>query len=105
MRGFCYFYIGFFKGNRIFIGYPGKYTRVLGYRQEECGPGGCYMEVCLQLAIIFVGKQFLLGIVEYQLPNLFRIFNTMKIMAGLKGGDKENYAQWIQDFQVCIILS
>ena len=96
------FYIGFFKGNRIFIGYPGKYTRLLGYRQEECGPGGCYMEVCLQLAIIFVGKQFLLGIVEYQLPNLFRIFNTMKVMAGLKSGDKENYAQWIQDFQVCL---
>ena len=93
-------YIAFFKGNRLFVGYPGNYTRVLGYRQEECGPGGCYMEVCLQLAIIFVGKQFLLGIVEYQLPNLFRIFNAMKVMAGFKSGDKIGYPQWIQDFKV-----
>ena len=94
------FYIAFFKGNRIFVGYPGNYTRVFGYRQEECGPGGCFMELCLQLAIIFVGKQFLLGIVEYQLPKIFRIFNTIKVMAGLKRDDASEYSQWIQDFTV-----
>ena len=94
------FYIAFFKGNRIFVGYPGKYTRIFGYRQEECGPGGCYMELCLQLGIIFVGKQFLQGVVEYQLPNLFRIFNSIKVMAGFKGDDQTSYAQWIQDFKV-----
>lgn len=49
------FYIAFLKGK--FVGYPGHYNRLFNYRQEECSPGGCYMEVCLQLAIIFIGKQ------------------------------------------------
>jgi hypothetical protein len=40
-----------------FVGYPGSYNKLFNYRQEECSPGGCYMEVCLQLAIIFIGKQ------------------------------------------------
>ena len=49
------FYIAFFKGK--FVGRPGDYNKLIDYRQEECSPGGCYMEVCLQLAIIFIGKQ------------------------------------------------
>ena len=32
------FYVAFFKGQ--FIGYPGSYNRIFGYRQEECSPGG-----------------------------------------------------------------
>ena len=84
----------------MIVGYPGNYSRIFGYRQEECGPGGCYMELCLQLAIIFVGKQFLLGIVEYQLPNLFRICKTMKVMAGFKGENSMAESQWLEDFKV-----
>lgn len=30
------FYVAFFKGK--FIGYPGKYNRIFGYRQEEVSP-------------------------------------------------------------------
>ena len=50
-----------------------------GQRLEECSPGGCYMELCLQMAIIFVGKQFLLSFVEYQLPRLWKLYNSFKV--------------------------
>ena len=93
------FYIAFMKGK--FVGYPANYNRILGYRQEECAPGGCFMEVCVQMAIIFVGKQFLLSIVEYQLPRLWKIFNTLQVLAGqAKKVDKNSYPQWIQDFKL-----
>ena len=26
--------------------------------QEECAPGGCFMELAVQMVFIFVGKQF-----------------------------------------------
>ena len=53
------FYVAFFKGQ--FLGTPASYFRLLGYRQEECAPGGCFMELTVQLATIFVGNQFILG--------------------------------------------
>ena len=37
------------------------------------------MELCLQMAIIFVGKQFLLSFVEYQLPRLWKLYNSFKV--------------------------
>jgi anoctamin-1 len=46
------FYIAFFKGK--FIGQPKSYIRIFDYRQEECGLGGCLMELMIQLAIIMV---------------------------------------------------
>ncbi|XP_040571122.1 anoctamin-1 isoform X1 [Lepeophtheirus salmonis] len=92
------FYIAFFKGR--FVGYPGNYIRIFGHRQEECSPGGCYMEVCLQMAIIFVGKQFLLSVVEYQLPRIWKILNTLTVMAGINKEEKCVYPQWIQDYKL-----
>ena len=50
-----------------------------GQRLEECSPGGCYMELCMQMAIIFVGKQFLLSFVEYHLPRLWKLYNSFKV--------------------------
>ena len=37
-------------------GTPHKYNRFFGLRQEECAPGGCMMELFIQLAIIMIGK-------------------------------------------------
>ena len=54
-------------------------SSLAGQRLEECSPGGCYMELCLQMAIIFVGKQFLLSFVEYQLPRLWKLYNSFKV--------------------------
>lgn len=39
------FYIAFFKGK--FIGYPGKYNRLFGYRQEEVGGDLNYYYYCM----------------------------------------------------------
>ncbi|XP_078612198.1 anoctamin-1-like [Branchiostoma floridae x Branchiostoma japonicum] len=49
------FYIAFFKGR--LIGRPGKYVYTLGYRQEECSPSGCLVELCMQLGITMAGSQ------------------------------------------------
>ena len=71
------FYIAFVKGQ--FIGTPDKYNKWFGYRQEECQPGGCFVELTIQLAIIFCGKQFLLAIVEYYTPLFWKLLNLMKL--------------------------
>lgn len=62
------FYIAFLKGK--FPGYPAKYNRILGFRQEECDPGGCLMELCIQLATIMIGKQTISLIREFTIPYL-----------------------------------
>uniref|UniRef100_A0A671LJA1 Anoctamin n=1 Tax=Sinocyclocheilus anshuiensis TaxID=1608454 RepID=A0A671LJA1_9TELE len=50
------FYVAFFKGK--FVGYPGDYAYMFGkWRNEECEPGGCLIELTTQLVIVMVGKQ------------------------------------------------
>jgi len=71
------FYIAFVKGQ--FIGSPDNYIKWFGYRQEECQPGGCFVELSIQLAIIFCGKQFFLAIVEYYLPYVWKLLNLMHL--------------------------
>jgi len=94
------FYIAFFKGQ--YIGTPNEYNRIFGYRQEECSPGGCFMELCIQLAIIFMGKQFLLSIMEYYMPAMWKIFNLIKLAGWDKDENiKENGTpQHIRDFKL-----
>ncbi|XP_076333779.1 anoctamin-7-like isoform X3 [Tachypleus tridentatus] len=52
----------------LFVGYPGHYNSLFGYRQEECGTGGCLFELSLQLGIIVAGKQFINAAVEMDVP-------------------------------------
>ncbi|KAK1900613.1 Anoctamin-7 [Dissostichus eleginoides] len=61
-------YIAFFKGR--FVGYPGKYNTLLGIRNEDCGAGGCLVELAQELLIIMVGKQLINNIQEFLLPKL-----------------------------------
>lgn len=70
------FYIAYLKGK--FVGYPAKYNRLYGFRQEECSPGGCLMELCIQLVIIMVGKQLLNAVLEMLIPFLYKTFNTVR---------------------------
>ncbi|KAK6634066.1 hypothetical protein RUM44_004674 [Polyplax serrata] len=93
------FYIAFFKGK--FIGYPGKYNRLFGYRQEECGPGGCLMELCIQLAIIMVGKQTVNTILEMLFPIFYKWVNLWWLRTELRGKTsiKGNW-QWLKDFKL-----
>ncbi|XP_065837575.1 anoctamin-4-like isoform X2 [Oscarella lobularis] len=60
------FYIAFFKGK--FAGYPGHYNQPFGARLDECGSGGCMIELTQQLGIIMVGKQILNNFMEIVLP-------------------------------------
>lgn len=69
------FYIAFVKGK--FPGYPHKYNRIFGLRQEECGPGGCLMELFIQLTIIMVGKQIMNSILEIAYPYIMQYYKTM----------------------------
>ncbi|GAB0099220.1 Anoctamin [Sergentomyia squamirostris] len=95
------FYIAFFKGK--FVGYPGDYNRFFNFRQEECGFGGCLMELCIQLAIIMVGKQTMNSILEMLLPQFYRWLNVIKVSGSrlksnwsIKGGAK----RWLRDLKL-----
>jgi len=93
------FYIAFVKGQ--FIGRPDDYNRWAGFRQEECSPGGCFMELCLQLMVIFVGKQFFIAAMEYYLPLLWQLFNVVKLKAWHAKEDKDSTSpQYVQDFKL-----
>ncbi|XP_047120031.1 anoctamin-1-like isoform X1 [Schistocerca piceifrons] len=95
------FYIAFLKGK--FVGYPSKYNRILGYRQEECSPGGCLMELCIQLAIIMVGKQAMNSILEMVIPLLQKWYNTFKLLTGLGKEDDAkavSSTRWAQDYRL-----
>ncbi|TSR39555.1 Pleckstrin homology domain-containing family M member 2 [Bagarius yarrelli] len=61
------FYVAFFKGR--FVGYPGHYGTLFGMRNEDCGPGGCLIELAEQLFIIMMGKQLINNIQEFVLPH------------------------------------
>ncbi|XP_070190756.1 anoctamin-4-like isoform X3 [Littorina saxatilis] len=66
------FYIAYFKGR--FAGRPGSYKTIFGARQEECDAGGCLIELCIQLAIIMVGKQLIQNnLIEIVLPKVIKL--------------------------------
>uniref|UniRef100_A0A8B9LU47 Anoctamin n=1 Tax=Astyanax mexicanus TaxID=7994 RepID=A0A8B9LU47_ASTMX len=72
------FYVAFFKGR--FAGRPGDYVYIFNdYRMEECAPGGCLIELCIQLSIIMLGKQLIQNnVFEIAIPKLKKLFRTIK---------------------------
>lgn len=61
------FYIAFAKGKAV--GFPGEPVYLMGkYRNEECDPGGCLIELTTQLSIIMGGKAIWNNIQEVLLP-------------------------------------
>uniref|UniRef100_A0A8C1JIL8 Anoctamin n=1 Tax=Cyprinus carpio TaxID=7962 RepID=A0A8C1JIL8_CYPCA len=71
------FYVAFFKGRYAI---PGEYVYVFNdYRMEECAPGGCLIELCIQLSIIMLGKQLIQNnIFEIGIPKLKKLCRTLK---------------------------
>lgn len=61
------FYIAFVK---LDPGSPKHYTRIFGFRLEECNPAGCLFELGLQLFVIMVGKQIFNNFIEVIVPKL-----------------------------------
>ncbi|XP_043246594.1 anoctamin-5-like isoform X2 [Amphibalanus amphitrite] len=91
-------YIAFFK-NRFYT-YPGQedYDKNMLKRTQAdvCDPAGCLFELCIQLAIIMIGKQVLSNFIEILLP---KIMNWWRARASLNKveGTKELYTRWEQD--------
>lgn len=98
------FYIAFLKGK--FVGQPSKYNRIFGFRQEECSPGGCLMELCIQLVIIMVGKQAVNALMEMLIPFVIKTINTIRNQVGLRDADAEGHQsliscnQWTNDYKL-----
>ncbi|XP_078077110.1 anoctamin-1a [Mustelus asterias] len=78
------FYVAFFKGR--FAGRPGKYTYIFPHmRMEECAPGGCLMELCIQLSIIMLGKQLIQNnIFEIGIPKMKKLIRYLKAKRAAK---------------------
>ncbi|XP_074659830.1 anoctamin-4-like [Tubulanus polymorphus] len=88
------FYIAFFKGK--FAGRPGNYTRIFNSRQESCMGGGCLIELCIQLAIIMVGKQLIQSVVmEYYAPRLIVLIK--KWYYKIEKETKQHWTPWEKD--------
>nr|XP_026484489.1 anoctamin-1 isoform X6 [Vanessa tameamea] len=90
------FYIAFFKGK--FVGRPGDYVRFFGHRQEECSPGGCLLELSIQLAIIMIGKQFINTVVEMMMPYVLKWWNILRTIGRKKR--IKSPLQWVKDFKL-----
>ncbi|XP_032081276.1 anoctamin-1 isoform X2 [Thamnophis elegans] len=73
------FYVAFFKGR--FVGRPGDYVYIFhSLRMEECAPGGCLMELCIQLSIIMLGKQLIQNnLFEIGIPKMKKFIRYLKL--------------------------
>ncbi|NXW76267.1 ANO6 protein, partial [Hirundo rustica] len=89
------FYIAFFKGK--FVGHPGSPVYWLGkYRNEECDPGGCLLELTTQLAIIVGGKAIWNNIQEVLLPLVKNLIGRYSTAAR----SERVVARWEQDYHL-----
>uniref|UniRef100_A0A8C5EQA1 Anoctamin n=1 Tax=Gouania willdenowi TaxID=441366 RepID=A0A8C5EQA1_GOUWI len=92
------FYVAFFKGR--FVGYPTNYGTLFGMRNEDCGPGGCLIELAEQLFIIMVGKQLINNIQEFLLPKVkaWKQRRTLEKVLGESASRKAR--RWEEDYQL-----
>ncbi|KAG7248452.1 hypothetical protein CRUP_020526, partial [Coryphaenoides rupestris] len=88
------FYIAFAKGKAV--GYPKEPVYLLGkYRNEECDPGGCLIELTTQLTVIMGGKAIWNNIQEVLLPwvkNMIFRYCTAR--------SEEVVPRWEQDYRL-----
>ncbi|KAK9409939.1 anoctamin-5 [Crotalus adamanteus] len=86
------FYVAFFKGK--FVGYPGSYTYMFSrWRNEECDPAGCLIELTTQLTIVMAGKQIWGNIQEAIVPWICNWWGRRKA----KHNPENLYSRWEQD--------
>ncbi|XP_028320318.1 anoctamin-7-like isoform X2 [Gouania willdenowi] len=92
-------YVAFFKGR--FIGYPGNYYSLFGVRNEDCGAGGCLMELAQELLIIMVGKQLINNVQELIIPKLTSWFQRKKLNA-LDLEAEQEMLPWEKDYLLVV---
>ncbi|XP_053164979.1 anoctamin-7 [Hemicordylus capensis] len=95
-------YIAFFKGR--FVGFPSHYKMLLGMRNEECGPGGCLIELAQELLIIMVGKQIFNNIQELLIPKVKSWWHKRGLLFKKRQNNEgqESFIQplWESDYQL-----
>ncbi|XP_078531829.1 anoctamin-6 [Lissotriton helveticus] len=88
------FYIAFFKGK--FVGYPGDPVYWLGrFRNEECDPGGCLLELTTQLMIIMGGKAIWNNVQEVLFPWIKNLIGRCTAV-----GSEKIIPRWEQDYHL-----
>ncbi|KAH0623974.1 hypothetical protein JD844_007205 [Phrynosoma platyrhinos] len=84
-----------------FVGYPGHYTTLLGIRNEDCGPGGCLIELAQELLIIMVGKQIINNVQEIIIPKLKTWWHKRGHLSQRKKGQENLIKQlWERDYEL-----
>uniref|UniRef100_A0A3B5MCC3 Anoctamin n=1 Tax=Xiphophorus couchianus TaxID=32473 RepID=A0A3B5MCC3_9TELE len=95
-------YIAFFKG---FVGYPGMYNTLFGLRNEECGAGGCLIDLAQELLVIMVGKQMINNVHEF-ISKVQAWWQKNKIrppqMAGEGTQTMMNVSPWEADYDLLV---
>uniref|UniRef100_A0A6Q2Y4Q4 Anoctamin n=1 Tax=Esox lucius TaxID=8010 RepID=A0A6Q2Y4Q4_ESOLU len=101
-------YIAFFKGR--FVGFPGNYYTLLGIRNEDCGAGGCLIELAQELLVIMVGKQLINNIQEFIVPKMKSWWQRRQLRPTVKTEDEEverkgqvdDAAPWETDYELLV---
>ncbi|XP_042205000.1 anoctamin-4-like isoform X3 [Homarus americanus] len=92
-------YIAFFKGR--FFYHPGdadaRTNLLMKLRYDMCDPAGCLFELCVQLAIIMVGKQIFSNVLEIIFP-IMRVWWNKR--TGHDNQMSEAYTRWEQDYDL-----
>ncbi|XP_039091457.1 anoctamin-1 isoform X5 [Hyaena hyaena] len=93
------FYVAFFKGR--FVGRPGDYVYIFrSFRMEECAPGGCLMELCIQLSIIMLGKQLIQNnLFEIGIPKMKKFIRYLRLRRQ-SPSDHDEYGKRRQRYEV-----
>ncbi|KYM82164.1 Anoctamin-5 [Atta colombica] len=93
--------IVFFMG-RFFV-HPGdadaRASKFYRIKTDVCDPAGCLSEVCIQLAIIMVGKQCFNNFVEILSPKLWNWWRKRTQIAATKNHNRR-YTCWEKDYQL-----
>ncbi|XP_038111835.1 anoctamin-4 isoform X2 [Culex quinquefasciatus] len=94
-------YIAFFKGR--FYDYPGddvaRKSEFFRLKGDICDPAGCLSELCIQLAIIMVGKQCWNNFMEYFFPAFYNWWRQRKHKQ-LTKDESHLHMAWEQDYHL-----
>lgn len=94
-------YIAFFKGR--FFDYPGddgaRKNEFFRLKNDICDPAGCLSELCIQLAIIMVGKQCWNNFMEYLFPKFYNWWRQRKHKQRTKD-ETHLHMAWEQDYHM-----
>ncbi|XP_041450055.1 anoctamin-4 [Drosophila obscura] len=94
-------YIAFFKGR--FFDYPGddqaRRSQFFRLKNDICDPAGCLSELCIQLAIIMVGKQCWNNFMEYLFPKFWNWWRQRKHKQATKD-ESHLHMAWEQDYHM-----